>query len=155
MHKIVVRILPFSINRKYAQTPLNSVFKTLRVHCDLRIRFHSWVLDFPQTSLARVHAARDNKDRRKLAIKVQHRGLGDTLKGELIALEGIVKTIDCLFWNFRIVWVMDEIIPNLPKELNFCNEGNTAETAACNLKRACLDCVIQKIHQKQNNLYGF
>jgi len=97
-------------------------------------------------SLAQVHIAK--KDGQTLAIKVQHRGLRETSKGDLIALEGVVRLVDRLFDEFKWGWIVDEIAPNLPKELDFKHEGRNAETAVEHIRKAGLgsDCIVPKIH---------
>jgi hypothetical protein len=64
-------------------------------------------------SLAQVHIARDKGTGQKLAIKVQHRGLRETSKGDLLALEYVVKFVDRLFDEFKWGWIVDEIAPNV------------------------------------------
>lgn len=97
-------------------------------------------------SLAQVHIA--EKDGKKLAVKVQHRGLRETSKGDLLALEGVVRLVDRLFDDFKWGWIVDEIAPNLPKELNFQHEGRNAELAALHIRKAGLenDCIVPKVH---------
>ena len=97
-------------------------------------------------SLAQVHVA--TKDGRKLAVKVQHRGLRETSKGDLMALEGVVRLVDRMFDDFKWGWIVDEIAPNLPKELDFEHEGKNAEAAEKAIQKAGLsaDCIVPKVH---------
>mmetsp|Transcript_7274 Transcript_7274/g.11048 ORF Transcript_7274/g.11048 Transcript_7274/m.11048 type:complete len:655 (+) Transcript_7274:148-2112(+) len=97
-------------------------------------------------SLAQVHVAKRGET--KVAIKVQHRGLRETSKGDLLALEYAVRIVDRLFDEFKWGWIVDEIAPNLPKELDFQHEGRNAEAAADHIKKAGLgsDCVVPKVH---------
>lgn len=95
-------------------------------------------------SLAQVHVAR-HKDGRKLAVKVQHLGLRETSKGDIFSLETAVRTAEKFFPDFSFGWLADEIAPNLPKELDFQNEGRNAEKAAMHIRTAGLRCVIPKI----------
>lgn len=97
-------------------------------------------------SLAQVHIAKEKNTGKKLAIKVQHRGLRETSKGDLIALETMVRLIDDQFDEFKWGWICDEIAPNLPKELDFTHEGKNAEEAAMYLKESGLRCVVPKVH---------
>jgi aarF domain-containing kinase len=97
-------------------------------------------------SLAQVHIAREKLTGRKLAIKVQHRGLRETSKGDLLALESIVRVIDRVFDEFKWGWIVDEIAPNLPKELDFKHEGRNGERAEKHLKQSGLDCIVPKVH---------
>mmetsp|Transcript_2372 Transcript_2372/g.3389 ORF Transcript_2372/g.3389 Transcript_2372/m.3389 type:complete len:678 (-) Transcript_2372:1160-3193(-) len=97
-------------------------------------------------SLAQVHVAREKGTGQKLAIKVQHRGLRETSNGDLLALEYVVRLVDRVFDEFKWGWIVDEIAPNLPKELDFKHEGNNAEKAAEHMKKTSLNCVVPKIH---------
>ena len=96
-------------------------------------------------SLAQVHVAYDKKTGRKLAVKVQHRGLAETSVGDIHNLVTVVRWAERWFPNFSYGWLADEIAPHLPKELDFCHEGRNAERAARNLQRTGLPCVIPKI----------
>jgi len=99
-------------------------------------------------SLAQVHVAKD-KQGKKLAVKVQHRGLRETSKGDILALETMVRLVDSVFDEFRWGWICDEIAPNLPKELDFTNEGKNAEAAAKHIQTTGLSCVVPKVHWGQ------
>ena len=97
-------------------------------------------------SLAQVHVAYDKTTGKKLAVKVQHYGLRETCAGDLFALVKVVRTAERLFDGFTWGWLADEIAPQLPKELDFHNEGKNAERAAANLERiGGFACVIPKI----------
>ena len=98
-------------------------------------------------SLAQVHVAYSKHDGRRLAIKVQHRGLRETSRGDIFSLVTVVRVAERLFGDdFTFGWLADEIAPNLPKELDFCNEGRNAEQAAQHLATTGLDCVVPKVH---------
>lgn len=94
-------------------------------------------------SLAQVHVA--YKDGKKLAIKVQHRGLRETSKGDIFSLETAVRTAERIFPDFSFGWLANEIAPNLPKELDFQNEGRNAEKAEAHIRETGLRCIIPKI----------
>ncbi len=64
-------------------------------------------------SLAQVHVATEKGTGRKLAVKVQHRGLKETSRGDLLALETVVRLVDHLFDEFKWGWIVDEIAPNV------------------------------------------
>ena len=57
-------------------------------------------------SLAQVHVAVEKDTGRKLAVKVQHRGLRETSAGDLKALEYAIGTIDRLFKDFTYAWIV-------------------------------------------------
>jgi aarF domain-containing kinase len=102
-------------------------------------------------SLAQVHVAYEHGTGRKLAVKVQHRGLRETSAGDLFALVSVVRVAELLFDDFKWGWLADEIAPQLPKELDFVNEGKNAERAARNLAETGLDCVVPKIVWRQTS----
>lgn len=107
-------------------------------------------------SLAQVHVARDKITGQKLAIKVQHLGLRETSRGDLWALEYVVRLIDNWCEDFTVGWLVEEISPNLPKELDFVHEGRNAELAAKHLEQIGLgsisnpncDVIVPKVHWK-------
>lgn len=104
-------------------------------------------------SLAQVHVAYDKQTGAKLAIKVQHEGLRETSRGDIFALVKAVEILEYLFpKEFTFGWLADEIAPQLPRELDFINEGNNAErAAACLAQRnhraaGIVDVVVPKIY---------
>ncbi len=105
-------------------------------HYSLRYAIHS---------LAQVHTARCKETGRKLAIKVQHKGLRETSKGDLLAVTAVVRIAEKLFDEFNLGWICDEMTPQLPKELDFTNEGNNAEAASAHLQKTGLDCVVPHV----------
>lgn len=107
--------------------------------------------DFSETplasaSLAQVHTATCKETGKKLAIKVQHRGLRETSKGDLFAMTCVVGVAEKLFDDFNFGWICEEMTPQLPKELDFSNEGKNAEAAAAHLNQSGLDCVVPRVH---------
>ncbi len=42
-------------------------------------------------------------------------------------------------------WICEEIAPQLPKELDFKNEGQNAETASAHLAQTGLDCIVPRV----------
>ena len=99
-------------------------------------------------SLAQVHVARHKETGKKLAIKIQHDGLRETSQGDLWALEVVVKVVDFLCEDFKLGWLVEEIAPNLPKELDFVHEAQNSERAAKHLQKAGLgvECIVPAIH---------
>jgi hypothetical protein len=96
-------------------------------------------------SLAQVHVAFDKKTGKKLAVKVQHRGLRETSSGDIFAVTRVVRLIDKWFEDFTFGWIVDEIAPHLPNELDFTREGRNSEQAAENIAKTGLRCVIPKV----------
>ena len=107
-------------------------------------------LPIASASLAQVHVAYDRKTGQKLAVKVQHRGLRETSRGDILALQLVVNALERLFpEEFCYGWIMEEIAPQLPKELDFRNEGRNSEKAAYHLARVKINCVVPKVHWEQ------
>jgi predicted unusual protein kinase regulating ubiquinone biosynthesis (AarF/ABC1/UbiB family) len=96
-------------------------------------------------SLAQVHVAYDKKTGKKLAVKVQHRGLRETSVGDIFTVTKVVGLIDRWFEDFTFGWIADEIVPHLPKELDFTREGKNSEQAALHVAKTGLRCVIPKV----------
>jgi len=96
-------------------------------------------------SLAQVHVAYCKKTKKKLAVKVQHRGLRETSAGDLFAVTSVVRAIDSIFTDFTFGWIADEMAPQLPKELDFQREGRNAEKAAVHIEKSGLPCCIPKV----------
>lgn len=96
-------------------------------------------------SLAQVHVAYEKGSGRKLAVKVQHRGLRESAVGDIKAVVAVVRLVEYIFKDFKWGWICDEIEPLLPRELDFQNEGRNAERANSNLSATGLDCIIPKV----------
>jgi aarF domain-containing kinase len=58
---------------------------------------------------------------KKLAIKIQHKGLRETSTGDLFAMSTVVRIADKLFDDFNFMWICEELTPQLPRELDFKN----------------------------------
>lgn len=101
---------------------------------------------FASASLAQVHTAISKSTGAKLAIKIQHRGLRETSRGDLFAMASVVGIAERLFDDFNFGWICEELVPQLPKELDFHNEGLNAEAASAHLALTGLDCIVPKIY---------
>lgn len=64
-------------------------------------------------SLAQVHVAYDKDTGEKLAVKVQHRGLRETSKGDCFAISTVINVLDSLFEDFTWMWIAEEIAPQV------------------------------------------
>jgi len=64
-------------------------------------------------SLAQVHVAYDKETGEKLAVKVQHRGLRETSKGDVFAISTVINVLDSLFEDFTWMWIAEEIAPQV------------------------------------------
>jgi len=101
---------------------------------------------FASASLAQVHTAICKSTGAKLAIKIQHRGLRETSRGDLFAMASVVGIAERLFDDFNFGWICEELTPQLPKELDFHNEGQNAEAASAHLATTGLDCIVPKVY---------
>jgi len=81
-------------------------------------------------SLAQVHVAYEKETGRKLAVKVQHRGLAETAQGDLAVVSFITRGCARLFPEADFVWLAEEAERNLPDELDFVNEARNSERCA-------------------------
>lgn len=80
-------------------------------------------------SLAQVHRA-TLSDGREVAIKVQHPYVKGNARVDIVTMEYLVKIMGWIFPDFQMQWLVDESKKNLPKELDFIQEGHNAERAA-------------------------
>ncbi|OEU20369.1 ABC1-domain-containing protein, partial [Fragilariopsis cylindrus CCMP1102] len=130
------------------QSDINDVH--IVIEEDLGCKVEELFDDFDPTpiasaSLAQVHVAYCKKTKKKLAVKVQHRGLRETSAGDLFAVTRVVRVIDAMFKDFTFCWIADEMAPQLPKELDFVLEGKNAEKADLHVKKMGLACCIPKV----------
>ena len=130
------------------ESEINDVYSVIRE--DLGRNVEDLFDDFDpkpiaSASLAQVHIAYCKETKRKLAVKIQHRGLRETSAGDLFAVTRVVRVIDSLFTDFTFGWIADEMAPQLPKELDFRMEGRNSEKAAEQIKRSGLACCIPKV----------
>jgi aarF domain-containing kinase len=93
--------------------------------------------EFEQTpiasaSLAQVHLARDPHTGKKVAVKVQHRGLRETSNVDLATIEFVVKAVK-RFAGVDYLWLVEEAQENLPTELDFLIEAANSERCASNV----------------------
>lgn len=119
----------------HANAPENSVedlFKVIRQ--DLKVDPHDLFTSFAEkplgtASLAQVHRA-TLKDGREVAVKVQHPYVKGNSIVDIKTMEYLVKLMEWVFPDFKMQWLVDESKKNLPKELDFVNEGRNAEKCA-------------------------
>ena len=97
-------------------------------------------------SLAQVHVA--YKDGKKLAVKVQHRGLYEESVYDMWAVTRAVEFISSAFSDFEYGWLTREMNTNLPLELDFRQEVLNLKQATVNLQSFIQsgDLVIPKVH---------
>ncbi|XP_043725430.1 putative ABC1 protein At2g40090 [Telopea speciosissima] len=85
-------------------------------------------------SLAQVHSARTH-DGKKVAVKVQHTHMTDTVAADQATVDLIVKTLHRVFPSFDYRWLVDEIRETLPKELDFLVEAKNSEKCLDNFRK--------------------
>lgn len=79
-------------------------------------------------SLAQVHRAVERATGRIVAVKVQHPRLREASASDMAAVALAVRAASWLFpEEFRLQWVVDELAPHLPLELDFVNEARNLE----------------------------
>ncbi|KAL4422859.1 hypothetical protein ABPG75_009056 [Micractinium tetrahymenae] len=83
-------------------------------------------------SLAQVHEATDH-DGRRLAVKVQHRGLREASAIDLATIDFLVKAVKWIAPDIDYQWLVDESRENLPLELDFLHEAANSRRCADNL----------------------
>jgi aarF domain-containing kinase len=86
-------------------------------------------------SLAQVHLARDALTGKRVAVKVQHRGLRETSDVDIATIEFVVKAVK-RFAGVDYLWLVEEVQENLPAELDFLIEAANSERCAINLSSA-------------------
>lgn len=84
-------------------------------------------------SLAQVHKAK-LKDGSIVAVKVQHPYVQGNSKVDLKTMETLVKIVSMVFPDFQFQWLVEETKKNMPKELNFAEEGRNAEKISSLIK---------------------
>mmetsp|Transcript_25792 Transcript_25792/g.81814 ORF Transcript_25792/g.81814 Transcript_25792/m.81814 type:complete len:349 (-) Transcript_25792:590-1636(-) len=82
-------------------------------------------------SLAQVHRATERGTGAPLAVKVQHAGLREACASDLRAVSLAVAAAEWLYPDdFRLGWVMGEMAPHLPLELDFTHEAHNLRRCA-------------------------
>ncbi|EPS72759.1 hypothetical protein M569_01996, partial [Genlisea aurea] len=85
-------------------------------------------------SIAQVHVARTH-DGRKVAVKVQHTHMTDTVAADYASVELLVNTLHWLFPSFDYRWLVDEVRESLPKELDFLIEAKNSVKCMDNFRK--------------------
>ena len=79
-------------------------------------------------SLAQVHRAVERGTGRQLAVKVQHPRLAEASASDMAAVALAVRIAEWIFpEDFRLGWIVDELAPHLPLELDFVHEAGNLE----------------------------
>ncbi|XP_031825652.1 aarF domain containing kinase 1 [Nomia melanderi] len=77
-------------------------------------------------SLAQVHKA-VLKNGNVVAVKIQHRSVKTNSYVDIKSMSALVKITSLVFPDFKFDWLVDETKKNIPKELDFMQEGKNAE----------------------------
>ncbi|XP_056409262.1 aarF domain-containing protein kinase 1 isoform X3 [Hyla sarda] len=80
-------------------------------------------------SLAQVHRA-VLRDGRMVAVKVQHPKVRNQSSRDMMIMELLLQVVKKVFPQFEFMWLVEEAKKNLPRELDFLNEGRNAEKMA-------------------------
>jgi predicted unusual protein kinase regulating ubiquinone biosynthesis (AarF/ABC1/UbiB family) len=112
--------------------PFASVEQTLRAELGRPIRafFRRFEPEpVAAASLAQVHRA-TRLDGREVAVKVQYPEIAAIVRSDLASLRALVRTVSWLERDFDLMPFVDELRSNVPRELDFENEGRNAERIA-------------------------
>jgi predicted unusual protein kinase regulating ubiquinone biosynthesis (AarF/ABC1/UbiB family) len=77
-------------------------------------------------SLAQVHDAR-LRDGRRVAVKVQYPEIAAQVRGDLANLRSLFRAVGWLERELDLLPIFDELAEQMPRELDFENEGRNAE----------------------------
>jgi len=80
-------------------------------------------------SLAQVHEAR-LRDGRRVAVKVQYPEIAAQVRGDLANLRSLFRAVGWLERDLDLLPIFDELAQQMPRELDFENEGRNAERIA-------------------------
>ncbi|CAI5450144.1 unnamed protein product [Caenorhabditis angaria] len=80
-------------------------------------------------SLAQVHIAHLKNSGEKVAVKVQHKRVYQNSKTDMNTMQFLANFADAVFPEFKLMWLVDEVKRNLPKELDFEHEAKNADEA--------------------------
>ncbi|MGH0031778.1 MAG: ABC1 kinase family protein [Myxococcota bacterium] len=80
-------------------------------------------------SLAQVHRATTH-DGRDVAVKVQYPEIASLVRGDLANVRFLFRAVGWLERDFDVMPLIDELSANVPRELDFVNEGRNAERMA-------------------------
>jgi predicted unusual protein kinase regulating ubiquinone biosynthesis (AarF/ABC1/UbiB family) len=94
-------------------------------------------------SLAQVHDARLH-DGRRVAVKVQYPEIGAQVRGDLANLRSLFRAVGWLERELDLLPIFDELAEQMPRELDFVNEGHNAEKIAALLAHRS-EVVIPKV----------
>eukprot|EP01080_Neovahlkampfia_damariscottae_P002016 gene2016-1523_t len=78
-------------------------------------------------SIAQVHLAKLKETDEQVVVKVQYPQLETSLSSDIATLDFLISTIEKIFPEVHLYWLVKEIKLDLPYELDFINEANNSE----------------------------
>ncbi len=112
---------PFPVVRRMVEHELS---------CELSDVFRSFSREpVASASLAQVHEAR-LRDGERVAVKVQYPEIERLVRGDLANLRVLFRSVRLLEPDFDLMPLIEELGDYVPRELNFLNEAQNAETVA-------------------------
>ena len=155
---IVPKAFTLSLSRLFQHTAPSSTADVLRIIEEdtgrpIHDNFaHFEPLPLASASLAQVHVALEHGTGRKLAVKVQHARLREACSSDIAAVSLAVDIAGKLFPDhFRLRWVLHELAPHLPLELDFENEAKNLRRCAAFLRESQLSSqvAVQALHNRE------
>ncbi|TFG95440.1 MAG: AarF/ABC1/UbiB kinase family protein, partial [Myxococcales bacterium] len=95
-------------------------------------------------SLAQVHAA-ELQNGERVAVKVQYPEIEALVRSDLANVRTLFRAVGLLESDFDLMPLIDELAEQMPRELNFVNEGHNAEAIGRRFKERD-DIAIPRIH---------
>lgn len=93
--------------------------------------FDDWnPVPISSASLAQVYVARSKKDGKKIAVKVQHKDLLESVDADLSTVKILVKIVHWLYPKVDYRWFVEEGRKNITMELDFQTEAMNQELCA-------------------------
>uniref|UniRef100_A0AC34RRZ2 ABC1 atypical kinase-like domain-containing protein n=1 Tax=Panagrolaimus sp. JU765 TaxID=591449 RepID=A0AC34RRZ2_9BILA len=78
-------------------------------------------------SLAQVHEAYLSETNERVAVKIQHPKVKARSLVDIKTMEFFVKIATTIFPDVKLMWLIEEVQRNLPKELDFLHEAHNAD----------------------------
>jgi len=95
-------------------------------------------------SLAQVHAA-ELRSGERVAVKVQYPEIASLVRSDLANVRTLFRAVGLLESDFDLMPLVDELAVQMPRELNFVNEGHNAEAIGRRFKDRD-DVAVPRIH---------
>jgi predicted unusual protein kinase regulating ubiquinone biosynthesis (AarF/ABC1/UbiB family) len=115
---------PFAIVKRTLEEELGAPIDTIFAELSPR--------PIAAASLAQVHVGRLH-DGRRVAVKVQYPEIAGQVRGDLANLRALFRAVGWLERDLDLLPIMDELGAQMPRELDFENEGRNAEAIGARL----------------------